>query len=85
MSWTNSTRLGEHVTKALAMSGSKQRYSGEVEGYDQAGTTIHIISNGRRYFAFPDKKHPVRRGDRVTFRICGQFSAIEVRKEEVTE
>ena len=49
--------------------GSRERYSGVVETYDRAGTTIFIASGDRRFLAFADPS--LQPGDAVSFRIDG--------------
>ena len=73
------TKLDEHVRDTLKLSGSKERFSGVVVGYDQVGTTIFISSGERTLLAFTDQKLPLQPGDQVTFRIDG-VRAIDVQK-----
>jgi hypothetical protein len=72
------------VDEALALSSSsKTKYFGTIQCYDHAGTTVIIIrDDGHRFFAFPNRKHPVKPGDHVTFRVSGPFAAFDVRIEE---
>ena len=71
--------LEKHVIEALKLSGSKQRYSGVVDGYDRVGTTVFIISGDRTFLAFQDPKNPFKSGDQVTFRIDGH-RAVDIQK-----
>jgi hypothetical protein len=71
--------LREHVDAALKLSGTKQRYSGVVDGYDRVGTTIFIVSGEQKFLAFADPKRPLKAGDQVTFRIDG-VRAVDVHK-----
>jgi hypothetical protein len=83
---TKSTRdkINEHTKEALEMSGSERRYSGVVQGYDRAGTTIFIRSGERTFLAFRDVKNPLNPGDQVTFRIDG-MRAKEILKDEPSQ
>lgn len=63
--------VDEHVYEALRLFGTKERFSGVVEGYDQVGTTIFISSGDRKFLAFRDPKNPLQPGDAVVFRIDG--------------
>jgi hypothetical protein len=71
--------LREHVDAALKLSGTKQRYSGVVDGYDQVGTTVFIVSGERKFLAFRDPNNPIKSGDQVTFRIDG-LRAVSIQK-----
>jgi len=72
--------LDEHIADAIRLSGTKQRYSGLVVGYDQVGTTIFISSGSRTLLAFSDGRNSLQPGDAVTFRIDG-MRAKDIRKE----
>jgi hypothetical protein len=72
--------LDDYVAEALKLSGSKQRFSGVVVGYDQVGTTIFISSGKRQFLAFADGRNSLQPGDAVTFRIDG-MRAKDIRKQ----
>lgn len=76
----NNLNLDEHVYEALKFSGSKERFSGLVAGYDQVGTTILISSGERTLLAFWDESRLLRPDDAVTFRIDG-MRAKDIRKQ----
>jgi hypothetical protein len=78
--WEENIRIQQHVSEVLKLSGSKQRYSGVVVGYDQVGTTIFISSGERTFLAFSDGRKSLQPGDAVTFRIDG-MRAKDIRKE----
>jgi predicted RNA-binding protein (virulence factor B family) len=74
------SEINKLVQEVLKMSGSKERFSGAVVGYDQIGNTIFISDGTKTLLAFTDPKHPLQIGDQVTFRM-DQFRAIDLRKE----
>jgi hypothetical protein len=73
--------LSEHIIDAIKLSGTKERLSGVVAGYDTTGTTIFVLAeDGRQLLAFADPMNPIKSGDQVSFRVDG-MSAKDVLKE----
>jgi len=71
--------VSDLVDEALKMPSNTTRFTGTVEGYDQVGTTIFIVSGERKFLAFRDSKNPVKSGDQISFRVSG-LRAVDVQK-----
>jgi hypothetical protein len=71
--------VSDLVAEALKMPSNTTWLTVTVEGYDQVGTTIFIVSGEWKFLAFRDPKNPVNSDDQVTFCIDG-LRAVDVQK-----